>query len=96
MANEKHECVIGWLHRCEWSELVTLGELEEHIADNIMYNVMLDADPVLKECEFLRRKEWMLVDYGDRRKNTDLTRFDYCPECGKAIDWKAIRWMRYG
>ena len=30
-------------------------------------------------------------DYGDKRKSTDLIRFEYCPGCGKKIDWKAIK-----
>ena len=96
MANEKHECVIGLYHHYERSELVTLAELEEQITDSIMHNIMLASDPLLKECEFLRKKEWTLADYGDKRKNTNLTRFDYCPECGKVIDWKAIREMQNG
>ena len=32
-----------------------------------------------------------LNDYCDKRKSTDLTRFNYCPICGKKIDWKAIK-----
>lgn len=96
MANEKHECVIGLYHHYEGSQLITLAELEEEITDRIMHNVMLDSDPLLKDCEYLRKKEWTLADYGDKRKNTNLTRFDHCPECGKAIDWKAIRRMQDG
>ena len=34
---------------------------------------------------------YKLADYADRRKSTDLTRFTYCPYCGKKIDWKKIR-----
>jgi hypothetical protein len=96
MANECHECVIGLYHHYENSELVTVGELEEQIADAIMHNIMLESDPLLKECKYLRKKEWTLADYGDKRKNTNLTRFDYCPECGKAIDWAGIRRMKDG
>ena len=29
-------------------------------------------------------------DYCDRRKSTNLTRFEFCPYCGKKIDWKKI------
>lgn len=96
MASEKHECVIGLYHHYEGSDLVTLADLENEIAERIMFNIMIDADPQLTECEFLRKKEWTLADYGDKRKNTNLTRFDFCPECGKAIDWKAIRGMQNG
>ena len=93
---ENHECVIGLYQYCDYSKLVTLEELEEEITDSIMHNIMLDSDPLLKGCTYLRRKEWTLADYGDKRKRTNLTRFDYCPECGKAIDWKAIRGMQDG
>ena len=29
-----------------------------------------------------------LKDYYDRRKSTNLTRFNFCPMCGKKIIWK--------
>ena len=38
-----------------------------------------------------RNTAWSLKDYCDKRKNTDLTRFDYCPYCGKKIEWKKIK-----
>lgn len=87
----EHECVIGLLHHCDYSELVTLEELEDHIIDNVTYNIFLMADPVLKDCKELYRKEWSIKDYADKRRHTNLTRFDYCPECGKRIEWKRIR-----
>ena len=91
MVNENCQCIIGLYHHCDGSELVTLDALEELIEDTEAYNIQLDSDPLLRSCKELRRKEWTLSDYGDRCKNANLTRFDYCPECGKAIDWKAIR-----
>ena len=30
-------------------------------------------------------------DYCDKRKSTNLTRFEFCPYCGKKIDWKKIK-----
>ena len=41
--------------------------------------------------DFLVWLEWMLKDYADGRKSTNLRRFKFCPECGEKIDWKAIR-----
>ena len=96
MANENCQHIIGLYHHYEDSELVTLDALEDLIADTEMYNVFLDSDPLLKDCKELRKKEWTLADYGDKRKRTNMTRFDYCPDCGKAIDWKAIREMEDG
>ena len=92
MAHEKGECIIGLLHyHVDYSELVTLEELEEHITDGIMYNVMLDSDPVLKVRKEIRRKVWTLAEYADWRRSTNLQKFSYCPRCGKFIDWGEIR-----
>lgn len=88
---EGHECVIGLLHHYGHSELVTLEDLEDHIIDNVTYNIMVRSDPFLRRCKELYRKEWSIKDYADRRKQTDLTRFKHCPECGKPIDWKKIK-----
>ena len=33
---------------------------------------------------------YTLKDYSDRRKSTNITRFDYCPYCGEKIDWNKI------
>ena len=82
-----HECIIGLLHHCDYSELVTLADLKRHIEDNIEYNKTLDDDPLLKDAKELKPKCWTLKSYGDKRKSTDLTRFDYCPQCGKKINW---------
>ena len=91
MAHENGECIIGLLHHVDYGELVTLEELEEHITDGIMYNVMLDSDPVLKDCKEIRRKVWTLAEYADWRRNTNLQKFSYCPRCGNFIEWGKIR-----
>lgn len=88
---DDHECIIGLLHYCDYSELVTLHELEKHIQTNIAVNEMLDEVPSLKNNTELHRKWLSMRDYADKRKSTDLTRFDYCPFCGKKINWKDIR-----
>lgn len=31
------------------------------------------------------------INYCDKRTSTNLTQFNYCPLCGKKIDWKAIK-----
>ena len=87
----EHECAIGLLHHCEGAELATIESLEDHIKDNYWHNEMLRDDPYLRDAKELYCKEWSLKDYADFRKNTDLTRFRYCPDCGKAIDWKKIK-----
>lgn len=84
-------CIIGLLHHFDHCELVTIERLEDHIADNILFNATLRADPVLKDAKELYCKEHSLKDYADRRKTTNLMRFSFCPECGKRIDWRKIR-----
>lgn len=96
MAHDNGECIIGLLHHVDYSELVTLEELEKHITDGIMHNIMLDSDPVLKDCKELRRKVWTLAEYADWRRNTNLQKFSYCPQCGKAIEWRKIRRVEDG
>ena len=86
-----HECVVGMVRYSEYAELVTLKGLEKHISDAAEFNAYLASDTLLKNRKELYCKEWTLKDYADKRKSTDLTRFDYCPQCGKAIDWKSIR-----
>lgn len=89
---EKHRCTIGLLlYHSEYSELVTLDELKAHIKDNIEFNKSLDEDPIFRNVKDLRAKVWKIKDYADWRRNTDLTRFHYCPECGAVIEWAVIR-----
>ena len=78
------ECWIGVLHDYEDTRIVDLEELKRHIEEMVNYaewkkNFGLDDKP------------YLLSDYCDKRKSTDLTRFNYCPLCGKKIDWKAIK-----
>ena len=86
-----HKCVIGLLHDYDSTHLVSLDGLKEHIQESQGHNEWIDKDQVLKDCEELKSKVYSLKDYSDKRKATDLTRFDFCPECGKKIDWKAIK-----
>lgn len=86
-----HKCVIGLLHDYDSTNLVSLDGLKEHIQSNRQQNEWIDKDPVLKDCEELKSKIYSLKDYADKRKATDLTRFDFCPECGQKIGWEAIK-----
>ena len=76
---EKYECWIGVRYDYENTDIVTLADLKEHIETMKMLP------------SYFHQKPYELVDYCDKRKSTDLTRFNYCPICGKKIDWKAIK-----
>lgn len=86
MENES-QCVIGLYYRHDGCELVTLQDLKRHIG------VVKEFNKTCRQCgmDFISKKEYTLRDYTDKRKYTNLTRFDFCPLCGKKIDWKAIR-----
>lgn len=69
---------------------MTLDELKNHIEDQKEFNRSLRADPAFRNCLDLYVKVFTLKQYADRRRSTDLTRFSFCPDCGKRIDWKII------
>lgn len=75
------EHVIGMIYAYEDTGLATLKILKEHIEDQERHykNFWKSSKP------------HTLSDYADRRKTTDLTRFNHCPNCGEKIDWKAIK-----
>ena len=66
--------------------MVTLEELKENIESEKRLAENTDIEWLKEMCS-----KYTLMDYCDKRKSTDLTRFNYCPLCGKKIDWKAIK-----
>lgn len=81
------DCIIGVYHHYGHGELVTLENLKCLIAERIAFNFECDKDGISE----IKYKEYTLKDYADRRCRTNLTRFAYCPDCGKKIDWRAIK-----
>ena len=76
----KCEHIIGIVYHYDATGLVTLDELKEYIeANRYAYD------------QFWTQNYYTLSDYCDKRKSTDMTRFNYCPKCGEKIDWKAIK-----
>jgi hypothetical protein len=86
-----HECFIGLLYYTGRDTLATLQDLSEHILERKQFN-----ETIPPGLEYLHQKEWSLRDYTDKRKSTNLYQFDFCPVCGKAIEWKAIRRLEDG
>ena len=89
MKMNDNNCIIGLLYiSYDDSSLVTVKELHKYIQEEIVeYNEMLRKNGMAQYC----RKEWTIKDYADWRKNTNLKRFAYCPDCGQPIDWGNIR-----
>lgn len=91
-----HECIIGVLWGHEDISFVSLKNLLSHIEEKKTLNRMISSDPLYSQSPGLTVKEWSLSQYADKRVNTDLYRFDFCPECGEKIDWKKIRSEQHG
>ena len=87
---EKCECYIGIINDYDYIRMVTLDGLKNHITDRLGLKQAFERDVLFKDYNH-GIKGWTLADYCDRRKSTNLTRFNYCPLCGKKIDWKAIK-----
>lgn len=85
-----HECYVGIRYGYGDTSMVTLNELKSHIRDASEHLEALKKDVLFKDSLYGVRT-WTLADYSDKRKSTDLTRFEYCPRCGKKIDWKTIK-----
>lgn len=85
------DCIIGLLYHNDYSELVTLDRLKEHIEEQREYNRSLAVDPIFSTAPDLKVKCYTLQQYCDWRRSTDLHRFSYCPDCGAKIDWGKIK-----
>jgi hypothetical protein len=89
-----HNHTIGFLYKDDCAELVTLDGLKKHIAEQKELKEAFAKDEVFSQFNF-RVSVWELSDYGDRRKTTDLHRFNHCCDCGARIDWKGIKDGKY-
>ena len=85
-----HECYIGIKNDYDSTEMVTLGDLKRHIKNMSELIEHCKKNGLFSEINHSMRA-WALSDYCDWRKSTDLTRFKFCPVCGKKIDWKKLK-----
>lgn len=86
----EHECVIGMLCDYDNTRLVTVGDLLREI--QCQYDKYEYLCNLYVECGLDKPKlPYTLKDYCDKRKLTNLARFNFCPYCGKKIDWKKIK-----
>lgn len=86
MSQLKHECYIGLYNSYENSNLITLEALKDCVEFDwqiYQYGIAIG--------ETGKTPPYKLSDYLDKRKNTNLYRFNYCPICGREIDWKQLR-----
>lgn len=86
----EHECIIGLWHEYSNTHLITISELLKDIQNE--YEAYDYLCRLYSECGIDKPETpYALKDYCDRRKSTNLTRFEFCPYCGKKIDWKKIK-----
>ena len=88
--NNEHECIIGLYYwHADDVELITLPKLKKNIVNDKRLYEEIKYDPVYALI-YHGMRHYTLKDYADKRKSTNLHRFEYCPVCGKKIDWKKI------
>lgn len=95
-----HECIIGKYISYD-NRLVTLRLLLGEIQRVREFNESLEAEcrmyeqggnaGLADEIRKHKRTEYGMDSFCDRRRKSPLYHFDYCPICGKKIDWKAMR-----
>ena len=83
-----HNCIIGLIYDLDYCHLITKNQLVEYVDEKKELNKIAETFNYP-----LKQKIWELSDYADKRKSTDLTRFDFCPFCGNKIDWKKIKFI---
>lgn len=95
----EHECIIGE-YISYHNELVTLPLLLGQIQRRKEINESLEREASVyaqngrhelsDEMRKHKNPEYSLADFCDRRKRTPLHHFNYCPICGRIIDWKSL------
>lgn len=81
---KEHECIIGVLLDYENTDLITFRELKQRAEQR---------SEIFKNGGYVCSVAGVydLDDYLDKRKNTNIVRFNYCPICGEKIDWKGLK-----
>lgn len=88
-----HECVIGIWYYDEGAELYTVDDLKRLVKDFKERATRLREAVCFEEAE---KYDAIANAYFDNQEDTDFKdtyfeHFDYCPYCGKKIDWKGLR-----
>lgn len=85
-----HECIIGMYQYVDYADVITLSDLKREMEDRKRINEVWKNENTPYAGCFIE-PEYTLTQYADRRFNTGLSHFNYCPVCGKKIDWKELR-----
>lgn len=87
--NNTCDHIICLFHSYEDYKLMTAFDLNEKIIDVHFYNEMIKSHYGYNDD--LLQKEYSWDDYCNGRKNTNITKFKFCPICGSKIDWKSLK-----
>jgi len=77
---------IGLWYDYDNTEMMTLERLK--------YKLKEKEDLYKEFCNdggYTFKPRFALDDYLNKRKRTNLKRFNFCPDCGGKIDWKGMR-----
>lgn len=74
------------LYDYEDTRVVTVNDLNDHRKEMTRVNEYWKS----MGDEKLIAKVYSMKEYADKRRITDIFRFDYRPICGEKIDWKGI------
>lgn len=91
---DNHECIIGLYQYVDYTDVITLPDLKREMEDRKRMNEAWKSENTPYAGYFIK-PEYTLAQYADRRFNTGLAHFNYCPVCGKKIGWKEFR-EKYG
>lgn len=80
--------IIGLWVDYENTQTITLWGLQQKIKEQEETYAYCLNDPIWKKESDKFKPKWTLHDYCDRRRVTNLVRFNFCPSCGHKIDWK--------
>lgn len=83
----EHECIIGMYNNYEDTDLITYSKLCD--MNSYEWELYLKHEDTHKRIGM--KPPTPTEDYFDKRKNTELIRFTYCPECGEKIDWNELK-----
>jgi hypothetical protein len=77
----EHKCIIGLFTDYPENFLYTLDDLKKHIREQ--------QETYKRHKAWFKTPPYTLKDYCEGIN--ELDRFDYCPYCGKKIEWEIIK-----
>ena len=85
-----HECLIGLYYGIDTNSLITLTGLKRITKENKELKQIAGLDPVYASI-YHSKRNYSYSDYCDKRRSVNMKRFNYCPLCGKEINWRKLR-----